>query len=411
MARGRTGSRAVTRELMARHLSAESARITGRARTGQVERILNKMWEERAPGKNPGAPSWLDWARGEMSAARGTFDGLPWFFLAMGKYFETSGSWCDALEWYDIAREQAKKSGDLSISFDALLCLGHLRAKRGERGEAEALYRSVIDEAGGRHDQEILLRARAGMGALRFDEGRFGEAGKAFRKNLRIAERIGEQAWRAHMLNDIGAVQSAAGRPGQALSSFRASLEIDRAREYSRGIARSLHNVGAAQLERGVFVAAGASFQKSLEVSRTLGWEELVVMNILGRAEVLHLVSENETAHALAEEALERAAGLGDPFSGIEAGRIAALALHGLGSEKDALGMLEDTIAEAKCFGAPLELAKALEARVRILLDEGRPAGAALELAKVEELYESLELRAKAHRAASLLRRIGGRGS
>ncbi len=410
MAKGRKGSRAVTRELMARHLSAESARITGRARTGEVERILSEMWNRRAH-VNTGGASWLDWARRELSSARGTFDGLPWFFLAMGKYFETSGNWRDALDWYDIAAERAKKSGDPSISFDALVSLGHLRAKRGERAEAEALYRTVIDEAGDRPDQEILLRARAGLGALRFDEGRFGEARNAFRKNLRIAEKIGDLTWKAHMLNDLGAVQSAAGMPGQALRSFGASLEINRSRDYGRGIARCLHNMATAQLERGVFVAAGASFRESLEVSRTHGWEELVVMNLLGRAEVLHLVSEDDAAHALATEGFERAAGLGDPYSRLEAGRIAAQTLYRQGAKKDALEVLEETTEEARRLGALMELAKALEARAHCFLDDGRTARAAADLAKVKELYESLGLKTKAHRTGSLLRRIKGRGS
>lgn len=391
-----------------RYLSEESNKATGRERIHEIGRLLADMDEMRSLLSRERSPL-LSWAKEELP--KGRFRGIPWFFLAMGRYFEAIGKWADALEWYRIGTSESERSGYRGIHLDALVSQGHLRAKRGEGKEAGDLYGIALEKARESGDEHGMMRALGGMGALRFDEGALGEACRLFTKVLGIAERVGDLSWKAHMQNDLGAVQSVRGMRGPAIRAFEASLKIHRDQGYERGVARSLYNLASLHLEREEFIPAGSFFAKSQEVSRTLNWEELVVMNLLGRAELFVLLSEHETALTLAESALEKATVLGDPYSTLEADRLIALLLFEKGGGAESLGLLERCLEGAKRIRSRCELARIFEARGNLLAKGGRARAALADLRKARDLYRGMGLLAGARRTAEVMKGVGERGS
>jgi tetratricopeptide (TPR) repeat protein len=223
---------------------------------------------------------------------------------------------------------------------------------------------------------------------------------------LGIAGKIGDGSWEAHMLNDIGAVESVRGRFGTALRAFQAALRIHETGGYERGVARSLHNIAAAYFDRGEFILAGSFFRRSHDVSRTLGWKELAVMNLLGRAELLSCVSEHEAALSAGESALEQSALLGDPYSTIEAKRILALLLFERGSPGECFRYLESCIESAKKLGARCELARVLDARGSLFLRERKARAALADLGKAKDLYRAMRLPAKERKIAEVMKAV-----
>lgn len=408
MARGIKGSWGAKKAGVVRYLSEESSRATGRERVHEIGRLLADMEEMRSLLSRDRSPL-LAWAKEELP--KGRFRGIPWFFLAMGRYFEAIGNWADALEWYAIAVSESARSGYRGIHLDSLVSQGHLMAKRGEGKEALRLYATALERAREHGDQHGMMRSTGGMGALHFEEGSFGEARRLFRKVLGIAEKINDSSWRAHMQNDLGAVESVMGRYGPALRAFEASLGIHESLDYERGVARSFHNLAAAHLAKGEFILAGSFFRKSHEVSRTLGWEELAVMNLLGRTELLYKLSEHETALSLGESALEKATLLGDPYSTLEANRLLALLLFERGASADSFRLLEICLEGAKRIGARLELARVFEARGSLFRRDVKARAAVADLRKAMDLYRAMGLLAKARMTAEVMKEMMERGS
>ncbi len=375
---------------LAGYLLDESNRATGRERNDEVERLLTSL-DDGQPSLSQNPSSLLAWAKSEISTGR--FRGIPWFFLAMGKYFESMGKWSDAGEWYRMAMEQSDENGYPGINMDSRLSLGHLRAKTGESKEARRVYTAALREAEGRKDQLSIMRALGGMGALRYDQGAFTEARFSYQRVVRLAEKIGDRSWKAHMLNDLGAVLSAECKYKMALRSFESALRIYESQHYERGMARCLNNMANACLEAGDLVSAGIHFRKSHEISSSFGWEELEVINLLGRAEVMLYVTEFETSLSLSREAGARATGMGDPYSQIEAQRISASVLYEQGDKSLCFQFLQESVERAKQVGALYALARVLESRAQLWLRETKFARASADLKKAAATYEKLGLK------------------
>ncbi|MFQ6103562.1 MAG: tetratricopeptide repeat protein [Candidatus Glassbacteria bacterium] len=403
MAKGSKGNLDKNRVRISGYLFDESIRATGRRRDRVVVDLMASMEKKQlSPHMSPS--SLLAWARDELP--KGRFEGIPWFFLAMGKYFETIGNWNDAQEWYRLAIDRSGQEGYRGIYLDSVISLGHILAKKGVVKEARRLYKSAFSEAQDRKDHLNVMRVLGGMGALHFDEGRHGEARGCWRKALQLSERIGEKWWTAHMLNDMGALYGANGSYGRALSSFKSAQVIYKSLGHDKGLARCLHNIAAVHLEAGQLDPAGSYFHLSQELADALCWEELTVMNLLGRVEMMIQVSEYESALSMGNEALDKAVNLGDPFSQLEAKSLLFLIFHASGDREGAFRLMEECIARAKQLNGSYALARVLEARVQLMLRDGDISHAARDLERLKSLYSKMGLRAKAREAEVTCKKI-----
>jgi|GEM_PF-6630277 len=407
MSKGSKGKTEMDKTRLTSFLFAESLRATGRERVDDVRQLLSRF-EGREPFPSRDPSSLLTWAKDELPGGR--FEGIPWFFLAMGKYFESVGKWDDAREWYTIAGDRSRKSGNRSVYLDSAISLAHLVAKKGGGKEARHLYRSVLKETRDTGDRLNTMRVLGGMGALHFDEGAYAEARRFFREVITLSRKTGDELWKAHMLNDVGAVLCSEGKYPEALVSYRQALEIYESEDYERGMARGHYNIASAYLDSSDLFSAGNHFGQSQEISNSLGWEEMRVLNLLGRAEVLTRVSEYDVSLSICREARERAVLTGDPFSLVEAVRLEAVVRFGKGDRESCFGLLEEAVQLAKKLKARYALASTIETRANYLRSEGKVSRAAADLKKVVALYEIMGLKGKKKLAEAKLKKLMGKG-
>ena len=121
---------------------------------------------------------------------------------------------------------------------------GRVASRRGDRQEAEELYRRSLEISLQRGDEGAAAIAFHQLGILAQSAGRFDEAERLYRQSLEINRRHDDQSGEAASLGQLGVLAEELGRFDEAERLYRRSLEISLQRGDEGAAAIAFHQLG-----------------------------------------------------------------------------------------------------------------------------------------------------------------------
>ena len=197
---------------------------------------------------------------------------------------------------------------------------------RGELGEAERLYRQVleiVEALGDKEGKGVTLHA---LGRIYETRGELGEAERLYRQSLETWEVLGDVQGKGATLHELAGIYETRGELVEAERLYRQSLEIKEALGDLRGKGATLQALGHLYQMRGELGEAERLYRQVLESMEVLG-------DVQGKGATLHALAgiyvvrgELGEADRLYRQVLEIVEALGD--------------LRGKGATLHALGQL-----------------------------------------------------------------------
>jgi class 3 adenylate cyclase/tetratricopeptide (TPR) repeat protein len=300
------------------------------------------------------------------------------------------------------ARENLERSVALARESDraeavrALLTLGyHLEVSEADYTGAAEAYREALEVAQEVGDLPSQVELHASLGQLAVHGADWDEVERATEASAKLAEREGLHGKLCFPDVMRGILAWRAGDWDDAIGCYR------RAHEQGEQVGRSevafsaLFWLAAALRDSGDLAGAETELAKALDICERAGLIAQSVEAISARAVDLALAGRDEQARAAAEEAERLASRLHYPVGQAAKAEAAGAAAEDVGTCANQI-----EAARAKWFelGRPLDAARALMVRGRLLLAEDEEAASDLLDAAAEE-YESLGTPALAARA------------
>ncbi len=272
------------------------------------------------------------------------------------------------------ADELAEESrwADLLRLLDALTATERVASREVAYRFGEALYHQGRMEPLAAHASRFELAARrdrdvAGiMGALNlkgiaaFELGRPDEARRAFDSLMALAEAEGDDDMLARATLNLGALVNLQGDPATAVSLYQLALPLFHKLGQIRGLSQTHQSLAMSYRDLSRFGEAEEEYQKAVQLGLGFGYTPIVAMAVIGRAEVLVLRRDPETALGLLDWGLRLARQLGDPITEGTGLRVRALARLALNEIPRAQSDLEEALGLAQSTGNTLLEAESL---------------------------------------------------
>ncbi|MDT8436316.1 MAG: tetratricopeptide repeat protein [Gemmatimonadota bacterium] len=307
---------------------------------------------------------------------------------------ERSEALAEDLRWAELVELLSPVADDLlewaAIAYrlgEALYHTGRMEELRLFAQKLEAGMRRSRDAAG-------LLRALNLAGIAAFELGRMDEARQAFASLLELAEGEGDDDMLARAANNLGALANLQGRREEALSFYQLALPLYQRLGRSRGLAQTHQNLGISFRDMGLLRESDAEFGQAAELGRGFGYEPIIAMATVGRAEVAVLRGDPNLGLEIAERGLALARRIDDPITQGVALRVRAAAR--IASEPENGGRERALAAAGDDLRAALEIA-------------GRTGNALLEAEALRDLARLEALRSREGAAAEQLMRAAER--
>ncbi|HXW24195.1 MAG TPA: CHAT domain-containing tetratricopeptide repeat protein, partial [Xanthobacteraceae bacterium] len=292
-------------------------------------------------------------ARPDSADLAGVLDALAQFYARQDRYAEAGPLFRRAL----AIRESVLPVDHPDVAM-ALNNLASLEEAQGRFRRAEALYKQaqeIYERAFGPEHPNVGT-ALNNLGGLYHRQYRYAEAEPLFRRALAIYEKAygPNHPDVARVLNNLADAYGGQGRLAEAEPLLkRASAAWERALGPDHpDVAQALNNLGGLYLETGQGAEAEPLFQRSLAIrEKAFGPDHRAVAEVLGNMARLDLLEGRaKQAEPLARRALainERTLGPLHPDVARTQSLLADI-LRALGRFKDALGLVETTIAHQR---------------------------------------------------------------
>jgi class 3 adenylate cyclase/predicted ATPase len=304
------------------------------------------------------------------------------------------------------ARENLERSVALARESDraeavrALLTLGyHLEVSEADYEGAAEAYREALEIAQEVGDLPSQVELHASLGQLAVESAEWEEVEQATEASASLAEREGLAGKLCFPEMMRGVLSWRRGDWEEAISSFRRAHELGEQVGRSEVAFNALHWLALTLRESDDLSAAETELARALDICERAGLIAQSVEAISARAVVLALSGRMEQARAAAEEADRLADRLHYPVG--DAAK--AEAAGACADDPTAMAeLMDDARRRWRELGRPLDAARCLLVRGR-LLAESDPEAAAAVLAEAAEEYDALDVPALATRARELV--------
>ncbi len=291
------------------------------------------------------------------------------------------------------ARENLERSVALARDSDraeavrALLTLGyHLEISEADYSGATDAYREALEIAHEVGDLPSQVELHASLGQLAVEAADWEEVERAAEASARLAEREGLHGKLCFPDLMRGVLRWREGEWDEAARYFRRAHELGEQVGRSEVAFTALNWLAITLRESGDLAGAESELMKALDICERAGLIAQSVEAISARAVVLALAGRSEQAATAAEEAQRLAGRLHYPV-----GEAATAEAAGAASEdpEECAARIEEARARWLELGRPLDAARSLVVRGRLLLADDPDTGSAL-LSEAADEYEAL---------------------
>ncbi len=195
----------------------------------------------------------------------------------------------ESVDFLEYSRTLYGALHDLRGVFDALWCLGGVRAFRSEVSVAKTTYEECLRLARELGDQERLLWARWGLAAVVQGEGNVELSMQILEEGLPRARDLGERRLIGHYLDSIGCLAAELGDHGRAAALLEEGLALLRQMRNKTSVAGTLLSLTELALHRGDHERANELIEESRALlveagDRSMTWYLLYLLGEIARS-------------------------------------------------------------------------------------------------------------------------------
>lgn len=219
--------------------------------------------------------------------------------------------WAELLDFLRARVPDAERVASTELAYrtgEALYHLGRMEELAEHASGFEAATRR-------RRDVDGTLRALNLRGIAAFELGRTREARDAFDTLMALAEAEHDDDMLARACLNLGALANLEGDPAGALTLYHLAIPIFQRLEQSRGLSQTHQSLAMSLRDLGRLDDADDAYREAARLGLAHGYEPIVAMASLGRAELLVLRDDPAAALGLVEWGLGLARRLGDPIT------------------------------------------------------------------------------------------------
>ncbi len=274
--------------------------------------------------------------------------------------------WGDLLAFLDRlpARERLASTAVAYRFGEALYHLGRMESLARHAEAFEAAARQGRDVAG-------IMRALNLGGIAAFELGRPEEARQAFESLMALAEAEQDQDMLARSSLNLGAIANLEGSPAAALSLYQLALPLFHRLGQTRGMSQTHQSLAMSYRDLRRYAEAEDEYREAVRLGLGFGYTPIVAMAVIGRAEILVLRGDPQTALGLVEWGLHLSRQLGDPISEGTGYRVRAQARMAQALVAEAAEDLDEALRLARSTKNPLLEAETLRDLGRLAIHSG----------------------------------------
>ena len=270
-------------------------------------------------------------------------------------------------------------------------------------GRMEPLARHAeAFEATARHGRDVdgIMRALNLKGIAAFELGRPDEARQAFENLMALAEAEQDHDMMARSSLNLGALANLGGSPATALSLYQLALPLFHKLGQTRGLSQTHQSLAMSYRDLRRYAEAEDEYREAVRLGLGFGYTPIVAMAVIGRAEILVLRGDPQTALGLVEWGLQLSRQLGDPITEGTGYRVRAQARMAQAQVAEATEDLEEALRLARSSKNLLLESETLRDKGRLAIQSGdEPAAygcfmsAAEAFARLGSEHAALEMR------------------
>lgn len=251
--------------------------------------------------------------------------------------------WTELLELLDgfLPGRRGVASTELAYRVgEALYHLGRMEELAAHASEFELAARR-------RRDVEGTMRALNLRGIAAFELGRTGEARDAFDTLMALAEAEQDHDMLARASLNLGALANLEGEPATALTLYQLAIPLFQRLGQARGLSQTHQSLAISYRDLRKFEDADDAYREAVRLGLEHGYEPIVAMASVGRAELRVMQGDPAAAISLVEWGLRLARRLGDPITEGTGQRIRGRARAALSRVSEARADLDSALRAA----------------------------------------------------------------
>src|SRR3989454_10215563 len=216
---------------------------------------------------------------------------------------------------------------ELGDSPTLALLYGIAQARLGRHEQALQWLELALEQARRRGESAVERHALSARGAFALVNGHLTEAADFCTQALMAASRDGDHATTGRASNNLGIISHLRGRHAEAISSWEIAAAAHHRAGMQAGVADCMHNLANAYREQGALDKALATADQAVAGAEATRDETLYAMTLRGRAEIRAVRSEPELARRDLDRIRVIRTQMPDPVAEAEDLRIQALVL------------------------------------------------------------------------------------
>ncbi|HEU0299697.1 MAG TPA: tetratricopeptide repeat protein [Longimicrobium sp.] len=242
------------------------------------------------------------------------------------------------------------------------------------------------------------------IGNVLFETGHADDAQARFEELLEHASRWNDEEFSARASNNLGVLSNVRGRRDLALTCYQRALAAYQRLGNRLGMAETHHNLGISYRDLDFDREADGHFRRSIEMAEAEGSERVAAIAETERAVLRLRAGDAPLARSLAQRALGRAQGIGDPIGVGNAMRVQAGAARLEDRLDEAAAHLDEALRVAREHSEILLLAEVQRDRGLLFRDREDPDAAREALNESAEHFARLGATAEAEAVAAIAR-------
>src|SRR5436309_8124207 len=240
---------------------------------------------------------------------------------------------------------------ELGDSPTLALLYGIAQARLGRHEQALQWLELALEQARRRGESAVERHALSARGAFALVNGHLTEAADFCTQALMAASRDGDHATTGRASNNLGIISHLRGRHAEAISSWEIAAAAFHRAGQQIGVAECHNNLANAYREQGALDKALAVADQAVATAEAGGDEALFAVTLRGRAEIRVVRSEPELARRELDRVREIRSRLPDPVGEAEDLRVTALVLAAEGQVARAEKSLREVMGRAELHG------------------------------------------------------------
>ncbi len=185
------------------------------------------------------------------------------YYVGLAAWAE--GAVPEAITEWELAVQEARRTGNLQLEPLLLMNLGVAEERRGRRARAENYYRDAYMAYELLGDNARAAQIQANRGALLIEYSDHPDEGRRDVENaLAVARKLGDRTFEMFCLQMVGVHDRYAGRHADAVRAFNQAVAISRERDLKDDLALLTADVARAQFDVGDYAGARGLFTEAL---------------------------------------------------------------------------------------------------------------------------------------------------